>query len=126
MSSRKIADLTPELQEKYREFAARMAQAGLDFIVTCTYRTQAEQDILYAQGRTTPGLKVTWTKHSKHNERRAFDIVIMRNGKPVWDIAADTNCDGRPDYDQAGQIGESCGLKWGGRFKNADRPHFEI
>lgn len=126
MSSRKIEDLVPQLQEKYRLFAAKMADAGLDFIVTCTYRPQVEQNALYAQGRTSPGPIVTWTRNSRHKNRRAFDFAIIKHGKPVWDIAADTNSDGHPDYDEAGQIAESCGLKWGGRFKRPDRPHCEI
>lgn len=80
--------------------------------------------------------KVTWTLHSKHlvdlddgnpanDKSRAFDIAIVRDGKPVWDVKVDTNADHIPDYTQAGQIGESVGLRWGGRFKCPDMPHFE-
>lgn len=126
MASRRILDLIPELQKKYRQFEAYMTAAGLSYIVTCTHRTQDEQDILYAQGRTMPGQIVTWNRKSKHTNGRAFDIAIIKYGKPVWDIAADTNGDGHPDYEEAGKIGELCGLKWGGRFKSPDRPHFEI
>jgi len=126
MSSRNIDVLVPQLQEKFGLFAAKMAEAGLDFIVTCTYRSQAEQDSLYAQGRSAPGPIVTWTRRSKHIQRRAFDIAIIKFGKPLWDVGADTNSNDFPDYDEAGLIGEACGLKWGGRFKKKDRPHYEI
>ena len=86
MSSRKIEDLTPELQKKFHAFSAAMAAAGLPFIVTSTARTVREQIALYAQGREkldhvnalrklallapiTYGencRKVTWTLQSKH------------------------------------------------------------
>jgi len=40
--------------------------------------------------------------------------------------------DAIPDYEEAGKIGESLGLRWGGRFNNSKGkripyyPHFEI
>ena len=126
MASRKVEDLVPELQEKFKLFATRMAETGIPFALTCTYRTQEEQYALYAQGRTKPGPKVTWTLKSKHIDRKAFDIVILKDGRASWDVKVDVNHDQIPDYDEAGKIGELCGLKWGGRFKSPDRPHFEI
>lgn len=117
MASRKIEDLLPKVQEKYRQFAEKMADEGIDFIVTCTYRSQEEQDRLYRQGRMAPGKIVTWTRHSKHNERKAFDIAIMDAGKINWDEKA---------YLKPGEIGESLGLVWGGRWKSPDYPHFQF
>lgn len=115
--SRNIEDLTPETQELYWKFDAEMKKAGLDYIVTCTYRSQAEQDNLYKQGRTSAGKIVTWTKHSKHTDRIAFDIVMLNNGKVDWkNIEL---------YKKAGEIGKSVGLKWGGDWKIPDYPHFE-
>ena len=89
--------------------------------------------------------KVTWTLMSKHiinlddgikenNWSRAFDIAIIgADGKtPTWNLKVDVNRDQLADYIQAGPIGESVGLRWGGRFKNAkgepnpDFPHFEV
>jgi peptidoglycan LD-endopeptidase CwlK len=118
--SREISDLTPETQALYHQFDAKMKEAGIDYIVTCTYRSQSEQDALYAQGRTTPGKIVTWTHHSKHTERTAFDIVIMENGKPDWN----TN---NPGWQIAGDIGKLIGLDWGGFWvKKKDYPHFQL
>ena len=117
MASRKITDTVSELQEKYVYFHSGMVAAGIDYILTCTLRTQAEQEELYAQGRTKPGAKVTWTLASKHIEGKAFDIAVMKNGKITWD---------EREYEQAGIIGEEAGLEWGGRFKTPDRPHFQI
>jgi len=117
MASRLIEDLLPELQSRYHFFEGKMEEAGLEYIVTCTYRSPEEQENLYAQGRTKPGKKVTWTLKSKHIERKAFDIAMMKNGKISWDAK---------DYDEPGKIGESVGLVWGGRWKSPDRPHFQI
>ena len=157
MASRRIEDLTPELQEKFRQFDAAMKAAAIAYIVTCTARTVKEQVALYAQGRekrdTTNPLRkiaglppitwqanchcVTWTLQSKHlvdlddgnpdnDKSRAFDIAIVSEGRPTWDIKVSTNDNSVPDYDEAGSIGESVGLKWGGRFRKPDRPHFEV
>lgn len=108
------------MQAKFNSFAMGMAAAAVDFIVTCTRRTQAEQEALFAQGRDKPGKIVTWTLKSKHIDGTAFDIVIMVNGKPDWNV---TN----PDWNLAGEIGEQAGLEWGGRWhKSPDFPHFQL
>lgn len=84
--------------------------------------------------------KVTWTMNSKHitnlddndennNLSRAIDIGLKNyDGKYVGDAGADINKDNKKDYEQIGLIGERIGgskIKWGGRFKSADMPHFE-
>lgn len=117
MPSRAIDDLLPELQILFHEFAMEMHDQGIQFIVTCTYRSQEEQDELYAKGRTTQGPIVTWTQHSKHTERRAFDIAIMIDGKVSWKAE---------DYEEPGKIGRSVGLEWGGDWKKPDKPHFQL
>ncbi len=119
--SRLITDLTPECQVKYYAFDIKMKEAGIDYIITCTFRSQEEQTELYAQGRTKPGPKVTWTLSSRHTKRTAFDIVLITNGKPDWNKA-------NPNWVKAGEIAESVGLEWGGRWpkKKQDYPHFQL
>lgn len=117
MPSKKIEDLDPELQCLYHDFAMRMADEGLQYIVTCTYRSQEEQNTLYAQGRTSPGKIVTWTKKSRHTGRRAFDIAMVVDGVVSWDT---------DDYLRAGEIGEEVGLEWGGSWSKPDYPHFQL
>lgn len=126
MPSRRVEDLTPEMQDLFREFAARMAEAQLPFVLTSTRRTLAEQEALYAQGRTAPGPVVTWTMKSKHLEGKAFDIALVRDGKAHWNTKIDVNENEVPDYREAGSIGESVGLVWGGRWKTPDLPHFQM
>ena len=81
---------------------------------------------------------VTWTLNSMHvtnmldedlnnDYSRAFDIAIITStGSVIWNIKVDTNQSKVPDYDEAGIIGETVGLVWGGRWKKPDRPHFQI
>ena len=79
---------------------------------------------------------VTWTLSSLHvtclddedinnDKARAFDVAIVKDGKFIWQLKADTNNDNLNDWEEIGEIGESCGLVWGGRWKNPDRPHFQ-
>jgi len=155
MASRNINDLVPELLEKYKAFNIKMGEAKLIHVVTCTLRTILEQMALYTQGRMpladvnafrkAAGLlpisqsennKVTWTLNSKHivnpidpnnNKSKAFDIAILnKEGQVVWNLKIDVNENDIPDYEEAGKIGESVGLKWGGRFSTPDPPHFEL
>lgn len=150
MASRSIVDLDNSIYQKYIAFDKAMREAGLMYLITCTLRHLDEQKALYAQGRESlvdvnrlrihAGLppitagqnkKVTWTMNSKHlpspsGKSLAFDIVILDSGRASWDIKVDVNDNEIPDYTEAGKIGESVGLKWGGRFKSPDYPHFEV
>lgn len=63
--------------------------------------------------------RITWTLESNHENGRAFDAVPMLNGKAHWAAPYQT-------WLTMGEIGESAGLKWGGRWKERDLPHFEL
>jgi peptidoglycan L-alanyl-D-glutamate endopeptidase CwlK len=73
---------------------------------------------LYAQGRTKPGPVVTNTLNSYHVQGRAFDIAFMGPQGVTYDVPSSW-------WPVAGQLGEQIGWRWGGRWKNPDRPHFE-
>ena len=116
-----------------KEQAALYAQGREDLFTVNALRYVAGFPPVTADGNQH---KVTWTLESKHlidldddtpgnDQSRAFDIAIVKNGRPVWDIKVDVNDDHKSDYEQAGMIGESVGLRWGGRFKRPDMPHFE-
>jgi peptidoglycan L-alanyl-D-glutamate endopeptidase CwlK len=83
-------------------------------------RTYAEQDALFAQGRTKfPGPVVTKARggQSNHNFGVAWDIGVFQAGKyiPESDL-----------YKKAGEIGKNLGLEWGGDWKSIqDEPHFQ-
>lgn len=72
-----LATLTPEFRDRLRRVMDRMRREhGHDVTVVETVRSQARQDALYAQGRTTPGNVVTWTKSSKHAHGQAADVIV--------------------------------------------------
>lgn len=114
-----LKDLVPELKTKLAMFQRACTAAKIDIIITQGFRSIAEQNALYAQGRTKPGKIVTNAKggQSKHNFGKAFDICFLINKKASY----------VGPWDKVGSIGEKCGLIWGGRWtKFVDKPHFEI
>lgn len=99
-----------------------------------TLRTFAEQDILYAQGRTTPGKIVTNAKGSQsyHCYGLAIDIVLIvdMNGDEKfetasWDIDSDFDGDGQSDWKEVVAIFKRYGWEAGIDWKFKDSPHFQ-
>ncbi|KZE34164.1 M15 family metallopeptidase [Crenobacter luteus] len=130
MASRRIEDLHPDLQPLAQTFQRRCADAGVDVLIYCTWRSGQEQDELYAQGRSKPGPRVTNARagQSAHNftiqgrpAARAFDAVPLVGGKPMWDAS-------HPHWQVMGKIGADLGLNWYGRPSAPFRefPHFEL
>lgn len=129
MASRKLSDLHPDLLILVDKFLDQTKAAGLDILITCTYRSNEEQAIEYAKGRTTTGAKTTNAKpgQSKHNftidgkpASKAFDIVPMMNGKCIWDSRD-------PAWQVTGSIGKALGLEWAGDWTNfKEYPHFQL
>jgi peptidoglycan L-alanyl-D-glutamate endopeptidase CwlK len=129
MSSRKIDDLHPKLQPLVRSFIAQCLLNDIDIIITCTFRSSEEQDELYKIGRSVKGSKVTNSKggQSKHNfmidkkpASKAFDVVLMKNGKCVWDV-------NDSKWIELGEIGTKLGLEWAGNWLNfKEYPHFQL
>ena len=107
-----------------------------------TLRTFAEQDALYAQGRTKlfddKGNRlgvVTKAKggQSIHNFGLALDIVLLKDtnsdGKfesASWETNVDFDKDGKADWMEVVNIMKKHGWVWGGDWKSfKDAPHFE-
>lgn len=101
-----------------------------------TLRTFAEQDALYAQGRTklydANGNKlgiVTKAKggQSIHNYGLAFDIVLIKDGTTAsWEDNIDFDKDGKADWMEVINIFKANGWEWGGDWKSfKDKPHLQ-
>jgi peptidoglycan L-alanyl-D-glutamate endopeptidase CwlK len=99
-----------------------------------TFRTFAEQDALYAQGRNKPGRIVTNAKggQSYHNYGLAIDIALLidKDGNGThetasWDIKTDFDKDGKSDWQEIVAIFKRYGWSWGGDWKFLDTPHFQ-
>lgn len=106
-----------------------------------TLRTFAEQDALYAQGRTklfdANGKRlgiVTKAKggQSYHNYGLALDIVLLKDtnndGKfdtASWEETVDFDKDGKADWLEVADILQKNGWEWAGKWKFKDSPHFQ-
>ena len=96
-----------------------------DIEVTQGLRTWAEQDALYAQGRTTPGEIVTHAAggYSWHNFGMAIDLVPedITPGQPDWNL-------NNPVWARMVSIAESLGLVSGAEWHGADLdvPHVQL
>jgi len=122
INSRNIDDLHPTLARGCREFIRRMADAGYERVgISATFRDNAHQDWLFAQGRTRPGNIVTNARggQSIHNFRLAFDFFQNIPGNafpPISDRFWQTG----------GQIWQEMGGVWGGSWRSfPDAPHCE-
>jgi len=110
-----------ELQSIAKTFLAECEKAGLNVLITETFRMKIEQDTLYAKGRTAAGSIVTNCQYpySPHCWGVAFDFC--RNVKG-WEY---DDSDGF--FEKVGAIGKRLGLFWGGDFKSfTDKPHLEL
>ena len=145
--SRELTDLDSRIKDKaikaYQEMnkSLRLQELGVDAVaISETRRSLAVQMAYYSRSRMrdiedvrkmykaaglycptdkeciTPN---TWTLASKHIEGLAIDFVPVRNGTYWWTAPVTV-------WEEIGKIGKSCGLKWGGDWKNKDCPHFEI
>lgn len=112
IASRLIHDLHPPVAARCDAFVDACRRAGIDVLITSTYRDFESQAAIYAQGRTAPGRIVTNAKpgESMHNWRVAFDFVPVVAGKAQWDDI--------PGITRCGEIAESVGLEWAGRWKS--------
>ena len=128
-NSRNILDLTPDAQAYFWRFKSHAEGKGFrwlkDWTVTSTFRDQEFQDKIYAQGRTSPGKIVTWTRHSRHSSRRAWDFCMLKYGIPQWDVAkVDVNEDQIPDYQEMAAVARELGLNVGADY--GDYCHIEL
>lgn len=98
---------------------------------TWTLRTMAQQNDLYAQGRTRPGRVVTWAKggESWHNYGLAVDICLVDEvGKMAsFDTKADFDGDAKADWLEVVALFKKRGWEWGGDWpiEKRDMPHFQ-
>ncbi len=124
MASRSLNDLHPIVRAKAQAHLVVAQSAGIQLLVTCTYRSNEEQNQLYAKGRTAPGPRVTNARagQSSHNFRLGYDVVPMVNGQPVWDTGGANGVLWR----RVGELGKAQGLEWGGDWRSfKDMPHFQ-
>ena len=124
INSRNLDELHPSARMRVDKFLKACHEAGIDILVTSTYRDNESQNALYNQGRTLQGKIVTNARggFSWHNYRCAIDIVPLHNGKPVWGTSGE---DGKL-WERIGKLGEGAGLEWAGRWVSfKELAHFQ-
>lgn len=115
--SRSLNDLAPVFRPLAYALLAQCVEQGICVLIVDTLRTPAEHAANLAKG-------VSWTTRSKHLDGLAIDIVpydqydLHGADKLKWD-------NGDPVWTKLGLIGESLGLRWGGRWTQKDMGHFE-
>lgn len=120
-STQKLQGVHPDL---VRVMNRALQLSPYDFRITHGVRTQAEQDALYAQGRTKPGKIVTNTRSSRHIGGFAVDIAVLINGQVTWELK---------HYAEVAVAVKKAAQElnipiiWGGNWKTpVDGPHFEL
>jgi peptidoglycan L-alanyl-D-glutamate endopeptidase CwlK len=118
----KLDTLDPGFKPKAVNLIARLRQLAINVLPVQCRRTIAEQNGLYAKGRTAPGAKVTNAKggQSPHNFGMAVDLYpVGKNGQLWWNA---------PDSVWRFMAGQAriAGLVPGYYFKSIhDPPHVE-
>ncbi|HET9033745.1 MAG TPA: M15 family metallopeptidase [Dokdonella sp.] len=119
-SEKVIANLHPRIQPYARALYFKAREHDLVVNIISGLRTYAEQDALYAQGRTRPGNVVTNARggYSSHNFGIAFDVGLFERNQYLGES---------PMYKAVGALGETLGLEWGGNWRTlVDQPHFQL
>ena len=131
--SRKIEDLHPLVQPKALLLIKKAKEdLGLGIVIYRTLATWEEQEAIYAQGRTKPGIVVSNARggESFHNYGLAIDFGILKPGSKEieWNTKADFDNDQIPDYQELGKLGEDIGFEWGARFTSmkGDLGHLQM
>ena len=122
LSEDRILKLHPKVRDTFRAFIEECEESlNITLRITQGYRTIAEQDALYAKGRTAPGKEVTNAKggSSFHNYGLAVDLAnLVNDGKDInWEF----------DMFNLRPFAVKYGIEWGGDWKSLkDFPHFQI
>lgn len=141
ISLKKLEGVDPALA---RVVKRAITISKVDFKVICGVRTPEEQAALYAQGRTKPGPKVTWTLKSRHlPDSRGLGCAVDLLPAPYdWKLQDNP---ATPEIDdnfklmadamfRAAQI-EGVRIRWGANWDGdakirergeSDNPHFEL
>ena len=122
VSETRLGEVYPGLADKVRKMAQMLETEGIDIRVTQSLRLWAEQEALYAEGRTTPGQIVTNAQpgYSWHQFGLAVDVAPLTPQGPDWNI-------GHPVWARIVAVGTSLGLDSGAGWRSfPDWPHFQL
>jgi peptidoglycan L-alanyl-D-glutamate endopeptidase CwlK len=126
-----LGNLHPVLLAGATELIRRSYARGIPILITQGMRTIAEQNALYAQGRTKKGAIVTNARggSSYHNYGLAIDFaLLLPDGKSVsWDMKRDGDGDKVADWQEVAQEAKKLGFEWGGDWSSfKDYSHLQM
>lgn len=120
--ARDMKALHPKAKAAAEKLVKECNSQGLKIKITECVRTKAEQDTLYAKGRTNKKARIVTNARypdSEHCWGIAFDFC-RNDGKGAYN-----NSD--HFFEKVGKIGQSLGLEWGGSWHSfKDLPHFQL
>ncbi|RCX22971.1 peptidoglycan L-alanyl-D-glutamate endopeptidase CwlK [Fontibacillus phaseoli] len=130
-SAARLSGLNPVVAAAASALIDRCYAREVYVIITQGLRTYAEQDALFAQGRTKPGKIVTKARggESNHNFGVAIDFaLLLADGRSVsWDTLRDADKDSLPDWSEVVEEAKKLGFAWGGDWRSfKDMPHLEM
>lgn len=154
MFSRDLKDLKPETAEKARDLIYACGNHNIELLVYCTFRDNAEQALLFCQGRTAEQIQKKAQEleiEFKRPDLAAYLVATgARTGKRVtwagpgqsmhqYGFAFDCvpMVGGKPVWDRItpinqilwakiGRLGTEVGLEWAGYWPNfKEFPHFQ-
>ncbi|AIQ42925.1 M15 family metallopeptidase [Paenibacillus sp. FSL R7-0297] len=130
-SAGELGNLHPVLLAGATELIRRSYARGIPILITQGMRTIAEQNALYAQGRTKKGAIVTNARggSSYHNYGLAIDFaLLLPDGKSVsWDMKRDGDGDKVADWLEVAQEAKKLGFEWGGDWSSfKDYSHLQM
>ena len=113
----------PRLQALTAQLVDKCVGAGLPIKIGESFRSVAEQDALYAQGRTQPGSIVTNARGSSYSSQHQWGIAAdfyRADGKGAYNESGDY-------FKKVGELAKNLGLGWGGDWKSiVDKPHLYL
>lgn len=123
--------LHPELQIKLDLLLKACKSEGIKIAFAETLRTVAEQDALYAKGRSKPGPKVTNAKgeeyRSMHQWGVAADFYLLMDIDGDGTTKDDAYNNAKKTFNRVGKVAKKLGLEWGGDWKSIkDLPHLQL
>jgi len=125
--------LIPELQKILPDFIAECKKSGYIIKIGECVRSVAEQDALYAKGRTTGVKGKTCTNckgkgfQSLHQWGVAVDFFLDMDIDGDGSKKDDAFNDKKGTFTKVGQIAKKYGLTWGGDFRSIhDSPHLQL
>jgi peptidoglycan L-alanyl-D-glutamate endopeptidase CwlK len=119
ISEERLALVHPVLAVRIFNLADALVASGFIIQVTQGIRTIAEQNAIYAKGRTTPGRIVTYAQgtQSNHVMGIAVDVAPFLDGIPDWNPS-------HPDWQRIVALASSYSLRDGISWR--DEPHLEL